>query len=163
MVKAMITVIFSEENEEEGNWKDDTEEKAPPSLDNLDSSYSPELQSRADEESTHGFSAEQAEALKEIGSLKGKEPMKLSENPPEALMETQSSRPSSPQRKIREEETENSFDYNLYLKLPPSIDRLEDIPEGMEVTWERDPVCAAEDRKKRAQEREAEERQKQNK
>jgi len=159
----MITVIFSEENEEEGSWKDDIEEKAPPSSDNSDSSYSPELQSRADEESTHGFSAEQAEALKEIGSLKGKEPMEKFENPPEALMEVQSSKPSSPQSKIRNEETEDSFDYTLYLKLPPGIDRLEDLPDGMEVTWERDPECAAEDRRKRELEREAEERKKKNK
>lgn len=27
----------------------------------------------------------------------------------------------------------------LYLKLPPRIHRLEDIPDGMEVTWEPDP------------------------
>jgi len=89
--------------------------------------------------------------------------MATSENPPEALMEVQSSKPSSPQSKIRNEETEESFDYTLYLKLPPGIDRLEDLPDGMEVTWERDPERAAEDRRKRELEREAEERKKQNK
>ena len=145
MVKAMITIIFSEENEEEGNWKDDTEEKAPPSSDNSDSSYSPELQSRLDEESTLGYSAEQAEALQEIGSLKGKEPMETSENPTNAQMEVQGSKPSSPQSTMRNEATEDSFDYTLYLKLPPGIDRLEDLPDGMEVTWVRDPERAAED------------------
>lgn len=141
VVKGMITIIFSEEDEEDGSWKAEMEEKTPPSSDNstklkdsADSSYNPELQSKIDEESTYGYSAEQAEALQEIGSLKGKEPMDTSEGPPEALMEVQISKPSSPQSKIKNEETKDSFDYALYLKLPPGIDCLEDLPDGMEVT-----------------------------
>lgn len=126
-----------------------------------DSSYSPEPQSKMDEDSTYGYSAEQAEALQEITSLKGKEPVVSTEGLPEALKEAQIDQPPSPPSQVKPEESEDTFDYTLYLKLPPGIERLEDIPAGMEVTWERDPVRAAEDRKKLELERAAEERKKQ--
>lgn len=141
------------------------EEETPPSSENTskikDNSYSSELQSKVDEESTFGYLAEQAEALQEMSSLKWKEPMVISEGPPEAQKESQINRPPSPQSKPKTEVSEDSFDYTLYLQFPPGIERIEDTPVGMEVTWERDPVRAAEDRKKWALEREAEARKKQ--
>ena len=54
------------------------------------------------------------------------------------------SRKASPQKQALDKEPDNSFANILYLKLPPGILRPEDIPEGMEVTWERDPDKEAE-------------------
>lgn len=100
VVKAMITVIFAEEDEAEESWQADMEEKTPPSSDNnskiKDSSCSLEPQSKMDEDSTYGYSAEQAEALQEITILKGKEPVVSPEGLPEALKEAQIDQPPSP-------------------------------------------------------------------
>ena len=132
------------------------EERTSPSTDNTskikDSSYSPELQSKMDEDSTFGYSAEQKEALHEISGLKGKEPLVSFGDPSEVQKDTHPCKSSSPQSMTNRAASEDTFDYTLYLKLPPGIESIEDVSVGMEVTWERDPVRAAEDRKKRAQE-----------
>ncbi len=167
VVKASITVIFDEEDEEEESCKNDMGEKTSTTSENSskskDNSYNLDLQSRIEEDSTLGYSAEQEEALKELRSLKRKEPMDSSEGTLEAHVESHHSKPTPTQSGLKNEEEEDSFDYALYLKLPPGYDCIEDVPEGVEVTCEPDPVRAAEDRKKRAMEREAEAKKSQNK
>jgi len=160
VVKARITVIFDEEDEAEDSCKNDLGEKTPTTSENSskakDNSYNPEVQSRIEEDSTEGYSAEQEEAAKELSSLKRKEPMDSAEGILEAHMDSHCSKFTPTQSGLKNEEEEDSLDYALYLKLPPGYDRIEDVPEGVEVTWEPDPVQAAEERKKRAMDREAE-------
>lgn len=160
VVKAMITVIFEEEDEGDGSSDEDKEERTPPSTNNSskgkDSSYSPGNQSQMDEDSTVGYYTEQKEALQEIRGLKGKEPLDSFGDPSEVRKDSHPCKSSSPQSMTNRAESEDTFDYTLYLKLPPGLESIEALPVGMEVTWERDLVRAAEDRKKRAQEREAE-------
>lgn len=164
VVKASITVIFDEEEEScKNNMGEKTSTTSENSSKSKDNSYNPDLQSRIEEDSTLGYSAEQGEALKELSSLKRKEPMDTAEGTLEAQMESHHSKSPSTQSGLKNEEVEDSFDYALYLKLPPDFDCIDDVPEGVEVTWEPDPVRAAEDRKKRAMELEAEAKKSQNK
>jgi len=153
VIRARITVIFDEEDEVEDSRNQDSGEKMPTTSDNSskaqDTSYIPEVQSRMEGDSTDFHSAEQAEAAKELRSLKRKAPMTSAEG----SMKTQTDPPGSGSQ-IKEEE--DSLDYKLYLKLPPGYDSIEDVPVGVEVSWEPDPIQAAEERKQRALAREAE-------
>lgn len=154
VVKAMITVIFEEEDEGDGSSDEDKEERTPPSTDNSSKSKdSLGNHSKMDEDRTVGYSAEQKEALQEIRGLKGKEPLDSFGDPSEIRKDSHRCKSSSPQGMTNRAESEDTFDYTLYLKLPPDIESIEAIPVGMEVTWERDPVRAVEDRKRRAQEK----------
>lgn len=160
VVKARITVIFDEEDEEEESCTNDSGKKTPTPSENSskakDNSYNPEIQSRIEEESTEDYLAEQEEAAKELNSLKRKEPMDSTEGILQAHMDPHGSKLTPTQSGLKNEEEEDSLDYALYLKLPPGYDSIEDVPEGVEVTWEPDPIQAAEARKKRAMDREAE-------
>jgi len=86
--------------------------------------------------------------LKEIGSMKGKEPMNIAQQATEVPPVMDVTKKASPQKQALDKEPDNSFANILYLKLPPGILRPEDIPDEMEVTWERDPDKEAEQSQK---------------
>jgi len=153
IIRARITVIFEEEDEVEDSSNQASGEKTPTSSDTSskaqDTSYIPEVQSRMEDDSIDFPSAEQAEAAKELRSLKRKALMASVEGSKKTQMDSTGSG-------MRIAEEEDSLDYKLYLKLPPGYDRIADVPEGVEISWEPDPIQAAEERKQRALAREAE-------
>lgn len=145
LISALITVIFSKEDKEEGSLKEDTEEQTPSPSDNSsqrrwmeDSSYIPSSQSKLDEDSTFAHSEEQAEVLQEIGSMKDKNNMDIAQQKAEAPQAMDVTRQVSPQKKAMDKEPDNSFANILYLKLPPGM-KPEDVQDGVKVTWERAP------------------------
>lgn len=151
IISALIIVIFTEEDEEEDSGKEESEEKTP-SSDNSsqrrgkeDSSYIPSSQSRLEEDSTCVHSEEQNEVLKEIGSMMAEDTTNISQHSSEDPQAMEVSR--------KGKEPDDTFANILYLKLPPGIQQPEDIPDGMEVTWEPDPEREAVERE--AAEREA--------
>jgi hypothetical protein len=137
VVSALITVVFTEEDEEEDSGKEVSEEKelssntSSQSRGKEDSSYLPSSESRLEEDSTGVHSEEQNEVLKEIGSIMDKDATNMAQQPLEEAQAMEVSR--------KGKEPDRVFGNILYLKLPPGIHRLEDIPDGMEVTWEPDP------------------------
>lgn len=72
--------------------------------------------------------------LKEIGSMKGKEPMNIAQQTTEVPPAMEVTKKDSPQKHALDKEPDNSFANILYLKLPPGILRPEDILDVMEDT-----------------------------
>jgi hypothetical protein len=137
IISALITVIFNEEDEEEDNGKEESEEKEH-SSDNSsqrrgkeDSSYLPSSQSRLEEDSSCVQSEEQNEVLQEIVSIMAQDDTTMAQQSSEGPQATEASR--------KNKEPDVVFGHVLYPKLPQGIHRLEDIPDGMEVTCELDP------------------------
>jgi len=129
IVSTLITVIFTEEEGEEGKGKGIYEEQEPSSNNSSqsgsqeESSYLPSSQSKLEEESTGFHSKEQNEALREICSLMD---MEIT---------------SSVAKKMPDDDKKPArfFGSRLYPILPPGILRLEDIPAGMEIEYVPDP------------------------
>ena len=137
IVSAMITVVFSEENEEEGKGKGIWEEQEPSSNNSSqsdsqeESSYLPSSQSKLEEESTGIHSKEQNEALRVICSLMD---MEITSSAQHQVLDPQA-------QNMPEEDKKPArfFGSRLYPILPPGILRLEDLPAGMEVVCVPDP------------------------
>jgi len=129
IISAILTVVFSEENDEVGKGKVVFEEQGSSPTNSSksgsqeESSYLPSSQSKLEEESTGFQSKEQTEALKEICSL-----MDMETNSPEA-------------KKIPEDvkKPDRFFGGRLYPVLPPGFRSLEDIPCGVEIECLPDP------------------------
>ena len=100
-----------------------------------DSSYAPSSQSKIEEESTFAHTEEQAEVLQEIVSMQGKNSLDLAPDPAKNSPERVDARQTSPQKQSLHKEPDFPFSTLLYPKLPPGM-KLEDIPPGMEITWE---------------------------
>lgn len=137
-ISALITVIFEEEDVEKASLEDQSAENSPnssPSKGRKDSSYSPSSRSKLVDESSPAPTEEQAEALEEIVSiLDSKEPIQVQEQ--EAVLQDQvEPKPTSPHPQSQPELPDFYYANTLYPRLPPGM-KLEDLPVGMEISWE---------------------------
>lgn len=76
--------------------------------------------------------------------MKDKDTMNIAQETTKVPQAMDVTNKASPQKQALDKEPDNSFANILYLKLPPGILTHEDIPVGMEVTWEQDPDKEAE-------------------
>lgn len=73
--------------------------------------------------------------LQEIVTMQEKNSLDLAPDPAKNSPERADARHTSPQKQSLHKELDFPFSTLLYPKLPPSM-KLEDIPPGMEITWE---------------------------
>jgi hypothetical protein len=135
IVSALITVVFTEEEDIEGKGKgildkpEQSSNKSPQDGSQEDSSYQPSTQSHPDDDSTGIHAKEQNEALREICGL----------------IDMEISSPKAKNLPAEEKPPERFFGARLYPVLPPGYLRFEDIPCGVEVDFLPDPEREAEE------------------
>lgn len=143
VISTLITVIFEEEDETEGTSAEGSGAEQSPGNSNIsspswgreDNSYSPSSPSKLVEESSPAPTEEQAEARAEMGSMLDLNEPKMVQDQTAIPQERVEATTPAPQQ--QEEPTLPDFYYanTLYPKLPPGM-KLEDVPEGMEISWE---------------------------
>lgn len=138
VISALITIIFEEEDGVEGT----SEEHLPgssnissPSGRREDSSYAPSSPSKLVAESSPAPTEEQVEARAEIGSMLDLNEPVMAQDQPRSLQEQEDATTSAPQTHGEPKLPDFHYANTLYPILPPGM-KLEDVPEGMEISWE---------------------------